>query len=76
MRDGGAQHFSDTINQIKLKCPSTTIEVLTPDFRNKKNAIELLARRPIDVFNHNWRQLSLCIETLDPVLIMTIVEYS
>tara|TARA_Y100000817_G_scaffold299825_1_gene278302 strand:+ start:25 stop:948 length:924 start_codon:yes stop_codon:yes gene_type:complete len=53
LRDGGAQHFSDTINQIKLKCPSTTIEVLTPDFRNKKNAIELLASCPIDVFNHN-----------------------
>ncbi len=53
LNDGGAKHFSDTINQIKSRCPNTTIEVLTPDFRNKKNSIELLAECPIDVFNHN-----------------------
>ncbi len=53
LEDGGAKHFLNTINQIKFKCPDTTIEVLTPDFRNKKNSIELLAKCPIDVFNHN-----------------------
>ena len=53
LKDGGAMHFSSTINRIKIECPDTTIEVLTPDFKNKKNSIELLAKCPIDVFNHN-----------------------
>ena len=53
LKDGGAEHFSNTIKKIKLKCPNTTIEVLTPDFKNKENSIELLAKCPIDVFNHN-----------------------
>ncbi len=58
--DGGAGHFSETINKIKTKCPGTTIEILTPDFKNKKNSIELLAKCPIDVFNHN-------LETVEPL---------
>lgn len=60
LKDGGAMHFINTINQIKLKCPNTTIEILTPDFRNKKDAIELFAECPIDVFNHN-------LETVKPL---------
>ena len=32
---------------------NTTIEVLVPDFRNKKNAIQILSKCKIDVFNHN-----------------------
>ena len=51
--DGGAQHFYETINQIKKKCIDTTIEILTPDFKNKPSAIEIISKCPIDVFNHN-----------------------
>ncbi len=51
--DGGAQHFADTIRAIRQRCPSTTIEVLTPDFLRKDGAVEtVVAARP-DVFNHN-----------------------
>ena len=53
LKDGGANHFLNTINQIKINCPDTTIEVLTPDFKNKKNAIKILSNCSIDVFNHN-----------------------
>ena len=53
LNDGGANHFSNTINQIKSQSPDTTIEVLVPDFRNKKNAIQTLSKCKIDVFNHN-----------------------
>ena len=60
LRDGGAMHFYNTIKQIKNKCPNATIEVLTPDFKNKKNSLELLAKCPIDVFNHN-------LETVKPL---------
>ena len=51
--DGGADHFAQTIRAIRARCPTTTIEVLTPDFLRKDNAVEqVVAARP-DVFNHN-----------------------
>jgi lipoic acid synthetase len=51
--DGGAQHFADVIYAIRDKCPTTTIEVLTPDFLRKEGALEALVRARPDVFNHN-----------------------
>src|SRR6185503_6412159 len=51
--DGGAQHFADVIGAIRARCPTTTIEVLTPDFLRKDGAVDtVVAARP-DVFNHN-----------------------
>jgi len=51
--DGGAEHFAATINAIRAASADTTVEVLTPDFRGKAGAIEIvMAARP-DVFNHN-----------------------
>jgi lipoic acid synthetase len=66
LKDGGAQHFSDTINEIKLKCPDTTIEVLTPDFRNKINSIDLLSKCQIDVFNHNLETVKSLYKSVRP----------
>jgi lipoic acid synthetase len=53
--DGGAKHFADVILAIREKCPTTTIEVLTPDFLRKESsgALETLVRAKPDVFNHN-----------------------
>jgi len=52
--DGGAGHFAQTIRAIRHRSPTTTIEVLTPDFlRCPPSALEaVVAARP-DVFNHN-----------------------
>jgi lipoyl synthase len=51
--DGGAGQFARTIAAIRTAAPSTTIEVLTPDFLHKEGAFEtVVAARP-DVFNHN-----------------------
>ena len=51
--DGGAAHFAETIRRIRDAAPTTTIEVLTPDFLRKPGAIEtVVAARP-DVYNHN-----------------------
>jgi len=53
LADGGADHFAHTIRAIRVRCPATTIEVLTPDFLRKDGAVEkVVAARP-DVFNHN-----------------------
>jgi lipoic acid synthetase len=53
LADGGAGQFGRTILAIRASAPGTTIEVLTPDFLKKDNALEaVVAARP-DVFNHN-----------------------
>jgi lipoic acid synthetase len=51
--DGGAQHFANVIGAIRGRCPSTTIEVLTPDFLRKPGALEVVVEARPDVFNHN-----------------------
>ena len=54
LRDGGAGHFADCIQQIRLKTPQTKIEILVPDFRGRmEKAVAILAEQPCDVFNHN-----------------------
>jgi lipoic acid synthetase len=51
--DGGAAHFAATIAAIRASNPSTTIEVLTPDFLRKNGALEIVVAAKPDVFNHN-----------------------
>ena len=51
--DGGAQHFADVILAIRAAAPSTTIEILTPDFLRKEGALEIVVAAKPDVFNHN-----------------------
>ena len=56
LRDGGAEHFTRCIDEIRRFSPGIKIEILTPDFRGKgrmERALELLNRSPPDVFNHN-----------------------
>jgi len=53
LADGGARHFADTIRAIREHCPTTTIEVLTPDFLRKDGALEIVVEAKPDVFNHN-----------------------
>ena len=51
--DGGAEHFARTIRAIRATSPSTTIEILTPDFLRKDGALEVVVEARPDVFNHN-----------------------
>ena len=41
------------VRPIRAQCPSTTIEILTPDFLRKDGALEVVAAAKPDVFNHN-----------------------
>src|ERR1700746_403583 len=50
---GGAEHFAQTIRAIRARFPTTTIEILTPDFLRKDGALELVVAAKPDVFNHN-----------------------
>ena len=56
LRDGGAEHFTRCIEEVRRFSPGIKIEILTPDFRGKgrmERALELLNQAPPDVFNHN-----------------------
>ncbi len=53
LEDGGAAHFAAVIGAIRMACPATTIEVLTPDFLRKAGAVETVVEARPDVFNHN-----------------------
>ena len=51
--DGGAEHFEKVIWAIREASPTTTIEILTPDFLKKPGALERVVAAKPDVFNHN-----------------------
>ncbi len=51
--DGGAQHFSKVILEIRKINKNTTIEALTPDFLRKGEAYAKVVNANPDVFNHN-----------------------
>jgi lipoic acid synthetase len=51
--DGGAGHFARTIAAIRKSAPTTTIEVLIPDFLRKEGALETVVAAQPDVINHN-----------------------
>jgi lipoyl synthase len=53
LEDGGASHFVAVIREIRKAAPTTTIEILTPDFLKKNNALERVVEARPDVFNHN-----------------------
>ena len=54
LRDGGAQHFVDVIRAVREASPTTTLEVLVPDFRGRMEiALEIFGQALPDVMNHN-----------------------
>jgi lipoic acid synthetase len=53
LEDGGAEHFAQTILEIKKLNPSTSIEILTPDFLRKGDVYKKIISAKPDVFNHN-----------------------
>ena len=53
LADGGSAHFARTITAIRQKNPGIVVEVLTPDFNGKLDAVRtVLGARP-EIFNHN-----------------------
>ncbi len=53
LRDGGAGIFARTIRAIRHKSPTTTIEVLTPDFQGDFDSVRTVVEAGPDIFNHN-----------------------
>lgn len=53
LSDGGAQAFIDTISVLRSLERKPTVEVLTPDFKLNKDAIQKIVIAAPDVFAHN-----------------------
>lgn len=51
--DGGAFQFASAIREIRRLAPGALVEVLTPDFRGSREAVETVAEAGPDVFAHN-----------------------
>ena len=51
--DGGAEHFRQTIEEVRKLNPGIVIEVLVPDFQDSDASIELVLAANPQIFNHN-----------------------
>jgi lipoyl synthase len=52
-RDGGATIFASTIRWVRRLNPSCAVEVLTPDFKGDRAALQTLMDARPDVYSHN-----------------------
>jgi lipoic acid synthetase len=65
--DGGAGQFVKVIQALRRETPNTTIEILTPDFRNKmRPAVEAIVAAGPDVYNHNLETVPRLYPTIRP----------
>lgn len=53
LKDGGAEHFQQTINEVRAINPGIIIEVLVPDFNDRDWALEKVMQARPHIFNHN-----------------------
>ena len=66
LEDGGALHFAAVIKAVRTTSPSTTLEVLTPDFLRKEGAyLHVIDAKP-DVYNHNLETVPRLYPTVRP----------
>jgi len=67
LADGGASQFVKVIAALRRETPATTIEILTPDFRNKPDsAIAAIVDARPDVYNHNLETVPRLYPTIRP----------
>jgi len=51
--DGGAEHFCKTVDAIKATDSSIVVELLIPDMRENKDALQLIAMSGAQIIGHN-----------------------
>ena len=66
IQDGGARHFANCIDEIRKLSPNTQIEILTPDFKGQKEALDIIIKAHPDVFNHNIETVEAVFKTARP----------
>ena len=53
LKDGGAEHFRQTIEKVRELNPGIVIEVLVPDFLDNDSCIEMVLNANPHIYNHN-----------------------
>ncbi len=53
LEDGGANHLRKVIEEIRKKCPQTSVETLSSDFLGNKEAWRILVDANPEIFNYN-----------------------
>ncbi|HSR14074.1 MAG TPA: lipoyl synthase [Thermodesulfobacteriota bacterium] len=53
LEDGGAGHFALTVRELKKNDPDIVVEILIPDFRGSRPALETVVTAGADILNHN-----------------------
>ena len=53
LKDGGAEHFRQTIEAVRKLNPGIVIEVLVPDFNDSDSSVENVLSANPHIFNHN-----------------------
>jgi lipoic acid synthetase len=53
LEDGGAAIWAATIREVKEMNPTTTIETLVPDFRGRKELLDIVINARPEVISHN-----------------------
>ena len=53
LQDGGSRHFAQTVFWIRALNPEIRVEVLIPDFKGDRKALETVVASGIHVLNHN-----------------------
>jgi len=51
--DGGSEHFAKTVSWIRSLNPGIRVEVLIPDFKGDRRAVETVVQSGIHILNHN-----------------------
>jgi lipoyl synthase len=64
--DGGAAHFAATVSAVREAVPGARVEVLTPDFRGRADALRAVLDAVPDVFNHNIETVPRLFQRLRP----------
>lgn len=65
LADGGASHFKKCIDEIR-KISDAKIEILTPDFKGDKKALDIIIESLPEVFNHNIETVKSVFKTARP----------
>lgn len=66
LRDGGADHWALTIEAIRAFSPGIFIEVLIPDFRGSREALERVLEAKPDILGHNCETVPRLYPTVRP----------
>jgi lipoic acid synthetase len=53
LEDGGSHHFAETVREVRRAVPEARVEVLTPDFCGRLDAVARVLDAGPHVFNHN-----------------------